>query len=202
MNYRAPLSEIVFAMNHVAGLERGVADGIYPDLADGAAATILGEAGKMAEGVLAPLNVTGDEFGATLLEGVVTTAPGFAEAYRQWREGGWNALTAPEEFGGMGLPHLLNAACTEFWNAANMGFSLCPLLTVGAIEAVHTHATPALQKLYLEKLVSGEWTGTMNLTEPQAGSDLNALRAKAEPWATAPIKCRARRSTSPMASTT
>ncbi len=112
--------------------------------------------------------------------GKVVAAPGFADAYRQWAAGGWNAITAPTEYGGMGLPLLLNTACNEIWNAANMAFSLCPLLTLGAIEALQSHATEALKRLYLEKLVSGEWTGTMNFTEPQAGSDLSALRARAE----------------------
>jgi len=181
MSYRAPVSDIVFTLKTVAGLDDGVANGLYADLADGMAEATLEEAAKVAENVLAPLNWTGDRAGVKLANKEVTTAPGWTAAYTQWREAGWNTVTAPEDFGGMGMPQIMGVACNELWNSANMAFSLCPLLTVGAIEALHSHATEELQNTYLEKLVSGEWTGTMNLTEPQAGSDLNALRSKAEP---------------------
>ncbi|WP_036257289.1 acyl-CoA dehydrogenase [Methylocapsa aurea] len=180
MSYRAPIADILFAMTFEAGLHEGIEDGLYADLADGFAEATLTEAGKFAENVLAPLNAVGDKHGAKLADGAVATAPGWPAAYSQWTAGGWNAITAPLDYGGMGLPALLNTACIEIWNAANMAFSLCPLLTLGAIEAVHSHATADLKDLYLAKLVSGQWTGTMNLTEPQAGSDLSALRAKAE----------------------
>jgi acyl-CoA dehydrogenase len=181
MSYRAPVADILFAMTHEVGLENGLEDGIYADLADGLAETTLTEAGKFAENVLAPLNHIGDKDGARLEGGKVHTAPGWANAYRQWAAGGWNAITGPVEHGGAGLPVLLNTACIEIWNAANMAFSLCPLLTLAAIDATKTHAGDALKKLYLQRLVSGEWTGTMNMTEPQAGSDLSALRSKAVP---------------------
>ncbi len=180
MSYRAPIADILFAMVHEAGADFGRKDGVYADLGDGFAEATLAEAGKFAENVLAPLNRIGDKEGAKFESGKVRAAPGFAEAYRQWASGGWNAITGPSEHGGMELPVLLNTACIEIWNAANMAFSLCPLLTLGAIEALQSHATEALKAVYLEKLVSGEWTGTMNLTEPQAGSDLGALKTRAE----------------------
>lgn len=180
MSYRAPVADILFAMIHEAGLDLGLKDGLYADLGDGFAEATLSEAGKFAENILAPLNRIGDKHGAKIEAGRVSTAPGFAEAYRQWTAGGWNAITGPSQYGGMELPVLLNTACIEIWSAANMAFSLCPLLTLGAIEALYSHATEALKALYLEKLIAGEWTGTMNLTEPQAGSDLGALKTRAE----------------------
>jgi acyl-CoA dehydrogenase len=180
MSYRAPIADILFAMIHEAGLDLGLKDGIHADLGGGFAEATLTEAGKFAENVLEPLNRVGDNEGAKFEAGRVAAAPGFAEAYRQWTEGGWNAITGPSEYGGMGLPVLLNTACIEIWSAANMAFSLCPLLTLAAIEAVQSHASEALNAVYLAKLVSGEWTGTMNLTEPQAGSDLGALKTRAE----------------------
>ena len=181
MSYRAPLEDIVATMRHVAGLDRMIADGLAPELEGGVAEAVLEEAGKFAADALAPLNRVGDMHGSTLKDGVVTTPPGWKEAYHAWAGAGWNALPAPEEFGGQGLPTLLQSACTEMWNSAAFAFALGPLLTVGAIEAVHAHGSDHLKETYLAKLVSGEWMGTMNLTEPQAGSDLNALRSKAEP---------------------
>ncbi|MDQ6867995.1 MAG: acyl-CoA dehydrogenase [Pseudomonadota bacterium] len=180
MSYRAPIADILFAMTHEVGPDIDFKNGIYADLGDGFAEATLTEAGKFAENVLAPLNRVGDKEGAKFEAGGVAAAPGFAEAYRQWTAGGWNAITGPSGYGGMGLPVLLNMACIEIWSAANMAFSLCPLLTLGAIEAMQSHASEALKALYLSKLVSGEWTGTMNLTEPQAGSDLGALSTRAE----------------------
>jgi acyl-CoA dehydrogenase len=180
MTYRAPVADIIFSMVHEVGIDLAHKDAVYADLGDGFAKATLIEAGKFAENVLAPLNRIGDKHGAKLNAGKVTAAPGFAEAYRQWTAGGWNAITGPSGYGGMDLPVLLNTACIEIWNAANMAFSLCPLLTLGAIEAVQSHATEALKALYLSKLVSGQWAGTMNLTEPQAGSDLGALKTRAE----------------------
>ncbi len=122
----------------------------------------------------------GDEHGIKLADGNVTTAPGWPDAYQRWIAAGWNAVSGPEEFGGQGLPLAVNAACTEIWSASNIAFGLCPLLTLSAIEALDAHGSDELKKIYLEKLVSGEWTGTMQLTEPQAGSDVGALRTRAE----------------------
>jgi acyl-CoA dehydrogenase len=181
MTYAAPVKDIAFIMRHVAGLARGQADGLYADLDDSTAEAILEEAAKFAEQRLAPLNWPGDRAGAKLEDGGVKTAPGWKEAYTDWAASGWLALPAQEAFGGQGLPILLNSACTEIWNAANLAFALNPLLTMGAIEALTVHGSRELQERYLAKLISGEWTGTMNLTEPQAGSDLAALRSKAEP---------------------
>ena len=180
MTFRAPVDDLLFVMTHGAGLGQGLENGVYHDLEDGMAATLLAEAGKFAEAVIAPINRAGDTHGATLANGVVTTAPGWVEAYGHWREGGWNGVCAPLEHGGMGLPHLLQAACLDMWNGANMAFTLAPLLTFGAIDALVEHGSPELQERWLGKLVSGEWTATMNLTEPQAGSDLAALRSRAE----------------------
>jgi alkylation response protein AidB-like acyl-CoA dehydrogenase len=180
MAYRAPIAEILFTMRAAAGLDQGVRDGTYPDLADGVAEQVLAEAARLAENVLDPINRAGDREGCRLAEGIVTTAPGWKEAYALWRAGGWTGVTAPEEFGGMGLPHLLSAACQDIWNGGAMAFMLCPLLSTGAIEALVAHGGEDLRRLYLPKLVSGEWTATMNLTEPQAGSDLAGLRTRAE----------------------
>ncbi|MGQ0444460.1 MAG: acyl-CoA dehydrogenase [Beijerinckiaceae bacterium] len=180
MSYHAPIADILFAMTHEAGLDPDGQDGIYADLGDGLAEATLREAAKFAENVLTPLNRVGDKAGAQLEAGGVVSAPGFAEAYRAWTAGGWNAITGPSDHGGTGLPVILNTACIEIWSAANMAFSLCPLLTLAAIEAMQSHASEALKALYLAKLVSGEWTGTMNMTEPQAGSDLGALKTRAE----------------------
>jgi len=141
---------------------------------------VLGEAGRFATDVLAPLNRIGDEAGIKLADGKVTTAPGWPDAYQRWIAGGWNAVSGPEAFGGQGLPLAINAACTEIWSASNIAFGLCPLLTLSAIEALDAHGSEALKKIYLEKLVTGAWTGTMQLTEPQAGSDVGALRSRAE----------------------
>jgi alkylation response protein AidB-like acyl-CoA dehydrogenase len=180
MAYRAPLDDILFAMRLAAGgaFEN---DGIYADLAGGVAESTLIEAAKFAEERLLPLDKIGDRVGATFSNGAVATAPGWREAYAQWREGGWNSLAASPDYGGLGLPLLLNAALTEIWNAANMSFALCPLLGFGAIEAVEAHASETLKETYLGKMISGEWTATMNLTEPQAGSDLSNIRTRAEP---------------------
>ncbi|WP_114946560.1 acyl-CoA dehydrogenase [Microvirga calopogonii] len=181
MTYRAPVPDIVFTMRHVAGLDRAVADGVYGDLSADLAETILDEAGRFANDVIAPLNREGDRYGAVFKDGAVTTAPGWKQAYKAWTEAGWNALPGPVDYGGQGLPTLLNSACVEMWNAASMAFGIGPVLTMGAIEAMVQHASDDLKSRYLEKLVSGEWTATMNLTEPQAGSDLAALRSRAEP---------------------
>ncbi|MFE1600883.1 acyl-CoA dehydrogenase [Methylobacterium sp. ID0610] len=181
MSFRAPVAEMAFTIRQVAGLDRAIAEGLHGDLTADLAEAILEEAGRFASDVVAPLNRVGDKQGAVLKDGAVTMPPGFREAYRAWSEAGWNALPGPEAYGGQGLPLLLNAACVEMWNAASMSFGLGPLLTAGGVEALARHGAEELRERYLAKLVSGEWTATMNLTEPQAGSDLSALRAKAEP---------------------
>src|SRR5437879_993025 len=180
MTYRAPISDMLLSLNHGAGLKAAVEAGHYGDFDADIAAAVLEEAGKFASDVLAPLNQVGDEHGIKLDDGKVTTAPGWPDAYKRWTEGGWNAVSGPEDFGGQGLPIAINAACTEIWSASNVAFGLCPLLTASAMEALDAHGSDELKKIYLEKLVSGEWTGTMQLTEPQAGSDVGALRTRAE----------------------
>jgi alkylation response protein AidB-like acyl-CoA dehydrogenase len=180
MTYTAPIADILLSLNHGAGLKAAVEAGHYGDFDGDITAAVLEEAGKFASLVLAPLNSVGDEHGITLDNGVVTTAPGWPDAYRQWTAAGWNAVSGPEEFGGQGLPLALNAACTEIWSASNLAFGLCPLLTLGAIEALDAHGSDELKSIYLAKMVSGEWTGTMQLTEPGAGSDVGALRTRAE----------------------
>ncbi|MBW7973879.1 acyl-CoA dehydrogenase [Bradyrhizobium sp. BR 10289] len=180
MTYRAPISDMLLSLNHGAGLKAAMDAGHYGDFDGDIVAAVLEEAGKFATDVLAPLNKVGDEHGIKLDSGKVTTAPGWPDAYKRWTEAGWNAVSGPEDFGGQGLPLAINAACTEIWSAANVAFGLCPLLTASAIEALDAHGSEELKKIYLAKLVTGEWTGTMQLTEPQAGSDVGALRTRAE----------------------
>ncbi len=180
MTYRAPINDMLLALNHGAGLKAAMEAGHYGDFDADIVTAVLEEAGKFATDVLAPLNRVGDEHGIKLDDGKVTTAPGWPDAYKRWTEAGWNAVSGPEAFGGQGLPLAINAACTEIWSASNVAFGLCPLLTASAIEALDAHGSDELKKVYLEKLVTGEWTGTMQLTEPQAGSDVGALRTRAE----------------------
>ncbi len=180
-NYTGPLKDMMFTLRHIANLD-GVArlDGF--EMADAEmVALVLGEGGKLASEVLAPLNRSGDVEGASLENGVVRSPAGFDDAYRAFSEGGWNGITAESEHGGMGFPWLVGVAAMELWNAANMGFAVGPMLTQGAIEALQAHGTDEQRALYLPKLISGAWTGTMNLTEPQAGSDVGALRTRAVP---------------------
>ena len=178
MTYSPPLRDLAFSLEHVAGASALRA--LYPGYDDATEAAVLAAAGRLARDVLAPLNRVGDEQGARFENGRVFTAPGFPAAYKAFAEGGWNALSADPEFGGQGLPKALEIATFEMFDAANMAFGLCPILTQGAIEALTAHGSPALQQLYLPKLISGEWTGTMNLTEPQSGSDLASLKTRAE----------------------
>ncbi|VIO79273.1 acyl-CoA dehydrogenase [Bradyrhizobium ivorense] len=180
MTYRAPINDILLSLNHGAGLAAAVQAGHYGDFDGDITAAVLEEAGKFASDVLAPLNKVGDEHGIKLDDGKVTTAPGWPDAYQRWTAAGWNAVSGPEAFGGQGLPLAINAACTEIWSASNVAFGLCPLLTLSAIEALDAHGNAELKQIYLEKLVTGEWTGTMQLTEPNAGSDVGALRTRAE----------------------
>ncbi|MGI6851362.1 acyl-CoA dehydrogenase [Mesorhizobium sp. 1B3] len=179
--YRAPVDEIAFTLKHVAGLRTALESGALGDLSDDLVDAILGEAGRFATEEVAPLYKIGDEQGAVLKDAVVTMPPGWKDLYRRWIDGGWNALSGPEEFGGQGLPTMLGVAALEMWNSASMAFGIGPTLTMGAVEAIEKHASDEIKAKYLGKLVSGEWMGTMNLTEPQAGSDLAALRARAEP---------------------
>jgi acyl-CoA dehydrogenase len=178
--YRAPVEEIAFSLKHVAGLAGAMEDGRLGDLSEDLVDAILAEAGRFATDEIAPLAEIGDRHGTPLADGVVTTPPGWKDLYRRWADGGWNALAGPEAYGGQGLPNMLAVAATEMWNSSSMAFGLGPMLTVGAVEALDKHGSDALKQTYLARLVSGEWMGTMNLTEPQAGSDLNALRARAE----------------------
>jgi butyryl-CoA dehydrogenase len=181
MTYCAPVSDMLSTMKLVTNLvgDEVTSAGEAADSDLESADTILSAAAQFAEAELAPLNRVGDIEGARLDNGAVTTASGWRSCYAKWRASGWNQLTPDPEVGGLGLPNLLNSACIEMWNAANLAFALCPLLTMGAVEALAAHASPALKAVYLGKLVSGEWTATMNLTEPQAGSDLNGLRSRA-----------------------
>jgi butyryl-CoA dehydrogenase len=180
MIYHAPVEDMIAAMRDVGGLDGKLGQPGYEDLSLDLVRSILEEAGRFSGDVLAPLNRLGDQVGARLVDGHMVMPPGWTEAYHAWAQAGWGSLAAPAEFGGQGLPALVNAACTEMWNAACMSFALGPLLTNGAIEALTAHGSAHLQEVYLPKLVSGEWMGTMNLTEPQAGSDLAALRTRAE----------------------
>ena len=172
MPYAAPVKEMRFVIDTLAPL-----DGVAADVAD----VILEEAAKFAAAELDPLNQPADRVGSVLENGVVRTPPGFREAYRRYVEAGWMGLQCDPAHGGQGLPMSLAAPVVEMWNSACMSWALCPLLNFGAIELLQAHGSPEQQALYLKKLVSGEWTGTMNLTEPQAGSDLGALRARAMP---------------------
>ncbi|MGF6531980.1 alkylation response protein AidB-like acyl-CoA dehydrogenase [Paraburkholderia sp. GAS206C] len=179
--YLAPLRDMRFVMTELAGLGELSSLPGFEDVSPELAEAVLDEAAKLATEVLAPLNRSGDEQGAQLSKDGVVAADGFAKAYRQFAEGGWSGLSGDPEFGGQGLPELLHAATVEMWNSSNMAFALCPLLTAGATEALRQHGSEELKGHYLPKLISGEWTGTMNLTEPQAGSDLAAVRTKAVP---------------------
>jgi alkylation response protein AidB-like acyl-CoA dehydrogenase len=181
LTYRAPVADILYSLKHVAGFAEAFGQGLYGDLDLDTAESVVAEAGKFAQTELAPLDAVGDREGATYANGVVTTPTGFRAAYQSWAAGGWAGVTAAPEYGGMGLPHAVSVACNELWAGAAMGFALCPLLGEGAIDALAVHADAALRETYLKRLVTGEWTGTMNLTEPQAGSDLGAVKTRAEP---------------------
>ena len=179
--YAAPLKDMQFVLEHVVGLEQVNTLPGWEDVTLDVVEAILAEAGKLAAEVLSPLNSTGDREGATHAGDAVTMPKGFKEAYRQFAEAGWGNIQSPTEYGGQGLPHLIATPVEEMWGSANLAFKLCPMLTQGAIEAIHHVGPDELRKRYLPKMVSGEWTGTMNLTEPQAGSDLSLVRTKATP---------------------
>jgi len=181
MTYKAPLKDMLFDIRHLAGIDEIARMPGFEEAGFETAQAVLEECARFNEGVVAPLNVTGDRNPSSWNNGQVTTTPGFKEAYRQYSEGGWQGLQHPTEFGGQGLPKTIGAACGEILNSANLSFALCPLLTDGATEALLTAGSDELNATYLANLVSGKWTGTMNLTEPQAGSDLSLVRTRAEP---------------------
>ena len=179
--YAAPLSDMQFVLRELAGLDDVARLPGCEDAAPDTVEVILDEAARFAGEVLAPLNRSGDQEGVRFHDGVVTMASGFASAYRQFVANGWNGIGCEPDFGGQGMPRLVVAAVQEMWKSSNISFSLCPLLTTGAIEALTLCGSAELKASFLPKMVSGEWTGTMNLTEPQAGSDLAAVRTRAEP---------------------
>ena len=183
MSYTAPIKDMLFNMQHLAALDEIAKIPGFEDAGMETAQAVLEECARFNQDVLAPLNWEGDKHPSFWKDGVVTTTTGFKQAYQQYAEGGWQGLQHPTDMGGQGLPKTIGAACGEILNSANMSFALCPLLTDGAIEALLTAGSDELKATYLLKLVSGEWTGTMNLTEPQAGSDLSMVRSRAEPQA-------------------
>ena len=179
--YKAPLKDMQFVLRELAGLQEVSALPGWQDASPELVDAVLSEAGKFAQEVLDPLNRTGDQQGAQLQDGKVSAPEGYVAAYRQFIDAGWNSLTGDPRYGGQGLPHVVGTAVQEIWNSANMSFCLAPMLTSGVLEAFDHHATPAQQALFVPKLVAGSWSGTMNLTEPQAGSDLSAVRMQAVP---------------------
>ncbi len=181
MTYKAPLKDMLFDIKYLANIEQIAKIPGFEDAGFETAQAVLEECAKFSEGVLSALNWEGDKNPSSFKDGVVSTTPGFKEAFRQYAEGGWQGLQHPLDYGGQGLPKTIGAACGEMLNSANLSFALCPLLSDSAIEALLTAGSDELKAVYLEKLVSGQWTGTMNLTEPQAGSDLAAVRSRAEP---------------------
>jgi alkylation response protein AidB-like acyl-CoA dehydrogenase len=181
MSYTAPVKDMLFVMKELAGLDQVAALPGFEEAGYETAQAVLEEAAKFNSEVLAPLNRVGDQNPSTWRDGVVTTPPGFKQAFRQFSEAGWQGVIHPQEYEGHGLPKLIATACTEMLNASNLSFALCPLLTDGAIEAILTAGSEVQRKLYVSKMISGAWTGTMNLTEPQAGSDLAMVRTRAEP---------------------
>jgi len=183
MAYRAPLKDMLFNIEHLASIDQIARLPGFEDAGLETAQAVLEEAARFNEGVLSPLNWEGDKHPASWRAGQVSASSGFKAAFEQFAAGGWQGLQHPVAFGGQGLPKTIGASCGEMQNSANMSFALCPLLTDGAIEALLTAGSDELKAIYLEKLVSGQWTGTMNLTEPQAGSDLAAVRTRAEPQA-------------------
>lgn len=181
MSYQAPLKDIEFTLQHVAGLADVAALPGYEEASADTAGAVLEECARFCESVLAPLNRVGDTVPARVADGVVTTSPGWTEAYAQFAAGGWQGVMHPAEYGGAGLPKLIGTPCSEMVNSACLSFALAPLLSDGAIEALLTAGSAEQKSLYVPRLLSGEWTGTMNLTEPQAGSDLSQVRTRAVP---------------------
>jgi len=183
MTYRAPVKDMLFAMQSLAGIDELTKIPAYAEAGLDTAQAVLEECAKLNEDVIAPLNVEGDRNPSSFKDGRVTATPGFKEAFRQFAEGGWQGLQHPAEYGGQALPKLIHAACVEMANSANISFALCPLLTDGAIEALLTAGSDEQKQTYLPNMLAGTWTGSMNLTEPQAGSDLSLVRTRAEPQA-------------------
>jgi 3-(methylthio)propanoyl-CoA dehydrogenase len=181
MSYRAPVTDMLFVMKELAGLEAVARLPGFEEAGLDTAQAVLEECARFNENVLAPLDRAGDTDPSSWHDGVVRTTPGFKAAFRQYADGGWQGLQHPTAFGGQGLPKTIGAACGEMLNSANLSFALCPLLTDGAIEALLTAGSPEQQQQFIPKMISGDWTGTMNLTEPQAGSDLSLVRTRAEP---------------------
>ncbi len=180
MTYQAPVDDIMHALKTAAGLDGLITGGVLEGVDEETIRAVIAEAGKFGAEVLEPLDSVGDRTGSKLVDGKVVTPPGWKEAYAQYVAGGWNGLSAPETWGGQHLPQVVATAAAEIWDSANLAFGLCPLLTHGAIDALEAQGSEELKRIYLPKMVSGEWTGTMNLTEPHAGSDLGALRTLAE----------------------
>ena len=183
MSYSAPVKDLLFVMKELAGIDAVAQLPGYEDAGAETAAAVLEECARLAEGVIAPLNAEGDRNPSSLQDGQVRTTPGFKEAFQQFVQGGWQGLHHPVAYGGQGLPKLIHAACIEIVQSANLSFALCPLLTDGAIEALLTAGSEEQKQAYIPRMIDGSWTGTMNLTEPQAGSDLALVRTRAEPQA-------------------
>ncbi|MCX7250532.1 MAG: acyl-CoA dehydrogenase N-terminal domain-containing protein, partial [Burkholderiales bacterium] len=183
MSYQAPIKDMLFVMQDLAGIGQVAALPGFEDYDLDTAQAVLEESAKFCQDIVAPLNWEGDRNPSSFKDGQVTTTPGFQQAYGQFIEGGWQGVIHPTEYGGQGLPKLIATACTEMLHASSLSFALCPMLTDGAIEALLTAASDELRQKYAPRLISGQWTGTMNLTEPQAGSDLAAVRSRAEPQA-------------------
>jgi 3-(methylthio)propanoyl-CoA dehydrogenase len=181
--YTAPLKDMQFLMKEIAGIDAIAGLPGFEDATADVADAILEEAGKIASDVLAPLNTSGDQTGAKIVNKQVTVPPGFKEAFKQFSEAGWVGISCDTHFGGQGMPKLINAAVSEMWRSSNISFALCPMLTMGAVEALEMAGSDELKNTYLPKMIGGEWTGTMNLTEPQAGTDLAAVRSRAVPQA-------------------
>ncbi len=180
MTYRAPVADILYSLKHVAGFATAIDEGRFGELDLDTAEAVIAEAGKFATEAIAPLDVVGDREGARCANGVVTTPPGFRDAYRRWAEAGWAGVTAKPEYGGMGLPHAVAAACSEMWSARRWASRSVRCSARARSARSRSMAATTLRATYLGRLVTGEWTGTMNLTEPQAGSDLSAVKTRAE----------------------
>ena len=181
MTYQAPVKDMLFVLNHLAGLPQVAALPGFEEATPDTTQAVLEESARYAGDVLAPLNHPADREPSAWRDGAVTTSPGFKQAFRQYADAGWQGMTHPAEYGGQGLPGLIGSPCSEMLNAANISFALCPLLTNGAIEALLTAGSPELKERFIGPMISGQWTGTMNLTEPQAGSDLAMIRSRAQP---------------------
>ena len=182
MSFKAPLKDMLFNLKHISDIEDLSTMPGFEESGLETSQMVLEECARFNESVVAPLNASADKAPAVFSDHAVKTSVGFKEAYAQFTQGGWQSLQHPVEFGGQNLPKSVGAMCAEILNAANLSFALCPLLTDGAIEALLTAGSQAQKETYLHRLVSGEWSGTMNLTEPQAGSDLSLIRTRAEPW--------------------